>query len=171
MSLISDSIRILGTSGIIASGTLVTLRPAGSGDLAGEDNGDAINLGSLHDDTTDTLELSDAELDLITAGTLQIGDVNSGTITVSGDGNDVVLISGIAKVEFGTSTASDTESSGGNLPRLLVKGTLATSQTIDVSIIGGSATAGTDYTAIVVAMFTILGDSLGHQRYGDGHGQ
>ncbi len=77
---------------------------------------------------------------------LTVNGVNKRITYIGGDGNDVVLISAKAKVEFSTSTASDTESSGGNLPKLLVKGTLVTSQTIDVTIIGGSATAGTDFT-------------------------
>ncbi len=43
----------------------------------------AIDLGSTTDAAANTLELSDAELDLVTAGTLQIGNANSGMITVS----------------------------------------------------------------------------------------
>ncbi|MCX6854659.1 MAG: fibronectin type III domain-containing protein [Verrucomicrobia bacterium] len=43
----------------------------------------AVNLGSAVDTTASTLELSTAELDNVTAGTLAIGDAASGAITVS----------------------------------------------------------------------------------------
>ena len=46
-------------------------------------NGVAINLGSTVDNTASTLELSDAELDRVTGGTLNLGNANSGAITVS----------------------------------------------------------------------------------------
>jgi hypothetical protein len=47
--------------------------------------GDAIDLGSAVDTTANTLELSDAELDNITASTLRIGDGAAGAITLSAD--------------------------------------------------------------------------------------
>lgn len=46
-------------------------------------NGREINLGSPVDSTANTVELSDAELDRITAGTINVGDANSGTLNVS----------------------------------------------------------------------------------------
>src|SRR5207247_8423093 len=45
------------------------------------ENGTAIDLGGS--DSAGTLGLSDAELDQITAGTLQIGDANSGDVTIT----------------------------------------------------------------------------------------
>ena len=45
--------------------------------------GQFINVGSTVDTTPNTLELSDGELDMITAGTLKIGDAQSGPITIS----------------------------------------------------------------------------------------
>ena len=44
-------------------------------------NGQALNLGGA--DSATQLGLTDAELDLITAGTLNLGESNSGAITVS----------------------------------------------------------------------------------------
>ena len=46
-------------------------------------NGVAINLGSTTDAAASTLELSDAELDRITAGTLRIGTSSSGEISIT----------------------------------------------------------------------------------------
>lgn len=48
-------------------------------------NGGAIDLGSLTDATANTLELSNAELQSITAASLTIGDGTAGAITVSAD--------------------------------------------------------------------------------------
>lgn len=47
------------------------------------DAGDAVNLGAIGDAAVNTLELSDAELDFITSGLLQIGNAQSGDITFS----------------------------------------------------------------------------------------
>lgn len=69
----ADKIDLAGT--ITATGQSVTLRNASSAE--------AINLGSATDSAANTLELSDAELDRVAASTIQIGDSNSGTMTVS----------------------------------------------------------------------------------------
>ncbi len=67
-----------------------------------------------------------------------------------GAGNfiDNVSITGLtAAVEFSTSAASGPESvATANLPLLLVNGPVATDQTIELEIVGGSATRGSDYT-------------------------
>jgi hypothetical protein len=49
------------------------------------DAGDSIDIGSMSDTEANTLQLSDHELDQITAGTIVIGDANTGTISVTGD--------------------------------------------------------------------------------------
>ena len=73
-TVIGNSMNFDGTAVISAqSGSSVTLRQT--------TNGTAINLGGA--DASGTLGLTDAELDQITAGTVQIGDGNSGAITVS----------------------------------------------------------------------------------------
>ena len=74
----ADTIAINTTNGTINAGAnSVSLRQKTAGHL--------INLGSSVDSTANTLELSDAELDRITAGTLNIGNATSGPITVSAD--------------------------------------------------------------------------------------
>lgn len=47
------------------------------------DAGDAIELGTTTDTAPDTLQLSDGELDQITASKIVIGDLNSGTVTIT----------------------------------------------------------------------------------------
>ncbi|MFL5327467.1 MAG: beta strand repeat-containing protein [Gemmataceae bacterium] len=64
----------INSSSTITTANLVTVRQ--------RTNGIAIDLGGS-DIFVTTLGLSDPELDCITAGTLQIGDINSGTVTLS----------------------------------------------------------------------------------------
>ncbi|MBK6589387.1 MAG: Ig-like domain repeat protein [Acidobacteria bacterium] len=89
----------LGT--ITAPGRPVSLRQ--------KTNDVAINLGSAIDTTPSTLELSDAELDRITAGTLNIGNSSSGTITTSAD------ITRPAATNVNLVTAGDVLISGGQI--------------------------------------------------------
>ncbi|MFN7840478.1 MAG: Calx-beta domain-containing protein, partial [Pirellula sp.] len=73
----TDSVTII-AGGFINSGTgTTTIRPRTAGTLINLGGADVLSGSPL------TLGLTDAELDQITAGTLQIGDGNSGTITVS----------------------------------------------------------------------------------------
>jgi len=69
----ADKMDLGGT--ITATGRTVNLRP--------NEAGEAIDLGSTTDGASDTLELSDAELDTIAAGTLAIGTPSAGSIGVS----------------------------------------------------------------------------------------
>ncbi len=72
----ADTINLAATAtAISAAGKSVTFRQ--------KTNGRAIHLGSTVDTTANTLELSAAELALVTAGTFNFGDTNSGTLTVN----------------------------------------------------------------------------------------
>jgi hypothetical protein len=71
VTLTADDVALNGTSTIVSGGT-VTLAP--------QTAARQINLGT---ETAGQLSLTDAELDRITAATIQIGDTNSGAITVS----------------------------------------------------------------------------------------
>jgi hypothetical protein len=77
----------------------------------------AVDLGSIVDSTANTLELSDAELDRVTAaGTLNIGDANSGAINVSANitraaATNLSLTSG-ADINIATGSLT---SAGGNV--------------------------------------------------------
>ncbi|MSR57620.1 MAG: matrixin family metalloprotease [Planctomycetaceae bacterium] len=91
-TLIGNSMHFDNTATISASGnSSVTLRQFT--DIV------PIDLGTTTDTTGGPLGLSDAELDRVTAGTINIGDTNSGTITVSADiahppGADVQIVGG-----------------------------------------------------------------------------
>ncbi len=74
ITLVADSIAIDSTVSITAgTANAVTIRP--------KTNGALIHLGGT--DSAGTLGLTDTELDRFTAGTLNIGDPNSGAVTVS----------------------------------------------------------------------------------------
>ena len=75
ITLRADSIR-LDSRAVVSSGTaFLTIAP--------RTPGTAIDLGSTGGPTAGTLELSDAELSRITAGTLHVGDSGSGAVFVS----------------------------------------------------------------------------------------
>ena len=52
----------------------------------------------------------------------------------------------MALVELSTASGSDLEAVGGNLPKILVRGTVFSPQTINVAITGGTAALGSDFT-------------------------
>ncbi|MCB1716074.1 MAG: tandem-95 repeat protein, partial [Candidatus Competibacteraceae bacterium] len=69
------------------------------------------------------------------------GDVASAAVTVS--------VTPQVGIEFAAASNGDLEASGGDIPQLLVSGTLLSAETIEVQVTGGSATAGTDYNHTV----------------------
>ncbi len=96
VTLVADSMSLTST---------VSANSAGFVTLQQKTNGTAINLGSAVDTTTNTLELSDTELDFVSAGTVQIGNASSGATTVSAaitHGNHLSLTTG-AGVTFNQS--------------------------------------------------------------------
>ncbi|TVS20446.1 MAG: hypothetical protein EA424_03935, partial [Planctomycetaceae bacterium] len=108
LEIIGDRILIHESNATIDAGSnTATLRPLS--------NNQSIDLGGA--DSPAQLGLTDGELDRITAGTLQIGDSNSGTITVSqsitrGSATDLHLTTG-ANIAFSGSGSLD--SSGGDV--------------------------------------------------------
>src|SRR5205814_3239934 len=76
LTVVGNSMNYLGLTSLSGSATgSVTLRPF--------TNGTGIDLGQATDTVGGPLALTDAELDLVTAGTINIGDANSGPITIS----------------------------------------------------------------------------------------
>jgi autotransporter-associated beta strand protein len=73
VNITADKMDLLGT--ITATGQPVTLKP--------NEAAEAINLGSTTDAAADTLELSDAELDRVTAGVIRIGSNAAGAISLT----------------------------------------------------------------------------------------
>ena len=117
VTLAADSIKLQTGATFAAGSNVVTLRPATTSDIASDDNGDTIDIGSTSDNSgaSNNLELSDAELDLITAGTIAVGDTSSGTITISADltqpGKNLTLttgagVTGSANIINGSATAT-----------------------------------------------------------------
>ncbi len=78
INIIADSIKI-------GSNTTLRAGNAGSSSLTilPQTNGVAFNIGSTTDNAASTIELSDAELDRINASTINLGNANTGAITVS----------------------------------------------------------------------------------------
>lgn len=70
---VADKMDLQGT--ITVPGKIVTLKPW--------DDNEAIDLGSTTDFAAETLELSDIELDHITAGTLRVGSWDAGSVLIT----------------------------------------------------------------------------------------
>ena len=77
------TLTLIGNSMKFASSATISAKSDSSVTIRQRSNGVAINLGATTDPSGGPLNLTDAELDLVTAGTLQIGDANSGAITFS----------------------------------------------------------------------------------------
>ncbi len=129
ITLIADRMRFVGSASITTAGD-VTVRQRTAGT--------AINLGGA--DASGTLGLTDAELDRITTGTLNIGDANTGDITVSADitrsASTVINLTCGGEVNL---NASALNSAGGNINIDAVNGTNPSAIGTDV-ITGVSST-------------------------------
>ncbi len=81
----SGTITLTANSMKVGTGANTSVSAGATGTVTAKQltTGVAINLGSTLDTTASTLELSDAELNKITAGTIVIGDANSGLVTIS----------------------------------------------------------------------------------------
>ncbi|MDX1967825.1 MAG: hypothetical protein SFV23_11685 [Planctomycetaceae bacterium] len=101
VTLIANSMSFDGSSNIGAGTGAVMLLQLTSGV--------AIDLGAAADTVGGPLAFSDAELDRITAGELQIGDANSGAITVSSD----ITLTNNAPVLCLTTDSTVTATAGG----------------------------------------------------------
>ncbi|MDY6983629.1 MAG: hypothetical protein SV422_11120, partial [Pseudomonadota bacterium] len=139
IELSADSLRIVDTVGAIAAGTnTVTLKPKTAGTL--------IDLGGA--DSATTLGLSDAELDRITAGTLVVGDNQSGNLTVS------TAISRAAATDISLR-------SGGTLTFNAEVGAAGGSVTVSAQATsGGTATVTTPTSAGITTSGASLGGNL-----------
>ncbi|WP_166825837.1 choice-of-anchor M domain-containing protein [Thalassoroseus pseudoceratinae] len=75
-----------------------------------------------------------------------IGTLADGDVVASEDVTYFFNVGTATNVEFSTATASDSEDSGSNLPMLLVNGTLTVAESVEVTVTGGTAANGTDFT-------------------------
>jgi autotransporter-associated beta strand protein len=128
--------RMIINAPVSVGGNDLTLHPE-----TNADSGDAIDLGSTTDTAADTLELSDAELDQITAGRLIIGAATAGSVVFSAAiamaGTDTVdVTTGGTINDMGNSTVfTDT-----NLALSAAAG-IGTTSTLNVSVANLAATA------------------------------
>ncbi len=83
-----------------------------------------------------------------TTGTTETALSATGTVSIALPGTTFfTLAKTVTSIEFEAAAANDLEADGGNLPRLLIDGTLNEDTNIDVVLnAAGTATAGTDYT-------------------------
>jgi CSLREA domain-containing protein len=135
-----------------------------------------INLGSTVDTTASTVELSNAELGRVTSGTLNIGDNNSGAITVSADitraastnmsltsGGDIVISGGQVNTGGGTLLLDCGNSPAAVKPTK--SGTDVTASTLsfgsDLAIVINGTTVDTQYNQLkVVGIVDVTGVTL-----------
>ncbi|WP_425614617.1 cohesin domain-containing protein [Anatilimnocola sp. NA78] len=129
VQLTADSMNLASAAEVTATAGTVTLQPKTAGF--------GIDLGAA--DSLTTLGLTDAELDLVTAGTLVLGSSTSGALTISGSINRVAattlnLNSGAA-ISFTTGTLN---SAGGNV--VLNPATSISFATSGVDVVTGAGT-------------------------------
>ncbi|MBL7796806.1 MAG: DUF1573 domain-containing protein, partial [Saprospiraceae bacterium] len=158
ITLIANSMNIVGSGASTNGSSSITLRPY--------DDGTPIDLGSGANSIGGPLGLSDTELDLVTGGTLVIGDANSGAITVSADitraaatnmelhsAGDITFSTGGINTGGGTLLLNPGASPAAVNPAF--SGTDVTASTLsfgsDLSIFINGLVANTDYTQLKVA--------------------
>ena len=136
----NGSITLIGNSVVIVDNLSSVNAGAATVNIHQRSNGVAINLGSTTDASSGPLALSDAELDQITAGTINIGDANTDGITIS---NAITLTTA---TNLSLTTKDDTNITFGTSGSLDANGVNVTLTTGGMgAIVSGGAT--TDITA------------------------
>ena len=107
-------------------------------------------VGTLDNDSSATLTIQ-ATVNAGTAGSTITNTVTNVSLdqvdsNVSLDDPSESVIVGVFQIEFDSAANSDTEATGGNIPQLLINGTSTSVRTIDVTISGGTATEGDDFS-------------------------
>jgi hypothetical protein len=176
ITLIGDSME-LGNSG-----TTVTDNGNGGVTIRQQTAAVAIDLGSAVDTTAGTLELSDTELDRVSATTLNIGDANTGAVTVSAPithGNSVNMENGSANsiafnntftLSAGKNLSVDSGSGGITINTTAIDTSATGSQTYQDPV---SLTAGPTLTASTVTFESTVDGAqaltiTGNAVFGDG---
>lgn len=142
-------ISFTGNSMDLATGSTIATQAAGTVTLRQRSNGVAINLGTAGDPNAGPLNLSDAELDRITTGTMHIGDASSGNLTVTANitrpaATAMNLRSGAAIV-FGNGSLN---AAGGNVS--LDVGTIISPPNVGADLAAGNVTFGSGDTLAIV---------------------
>ena len=141
-----------------SGGTLTVLNASlnfsgnGSGTLALEADGPKITVLVLASGESLTLTF-DVTANSGTGTITNTATVSGGTPNDNNSANNtavatttVNVVPVTAIVEFSTATTGGRENSGENLPVLLINGTLSQDETVVVTLVGGTATHGTDFT-------------------------
>ncbi len=134
----------------IQSGAAVNTNAASTVTLRPYTNGVNIDLGAATNPLGGPLSLADAELDRITAGTLQIGNANSGAVTAS----TAISRTAITAMNLTSSgavnlNASSLNLNGGNLSINAVGGINPTAAGTDVTVGTASFTSGNDLNIVI----------------------
>jgi CSLREA domain-containing protein len=185
----TGTIQTTGTGSIFVNADRIIINPtanatidaaANAVTLRQETEGTLINLGSTSDAAANTLELSDGELDRVNAGTLNVGDANSGAITVSaGITRPVPTVVNLTSGDAININASSLDSGGGNVTltpgssaavnpaasgtdvSMSTTGTLAFTSGADLAIALNGTTPDTQYTQLnVVGKVNLTGADL-----------
>jgi hypothetical protein len=179
----AGTLQTTGNGNVLVNADAIVIRPTAAANInAGthavtlrqKTSGTAVNLGSTLDSTPNTLELSDAELDRITAGTINVGDADSGAINVSAN------ITRAASTNLNLTSAANIDINGGSLgsaggnvalnpgtntfPSIAgvdvnagATGTLTLASAKDLKVVIDNTTPDTGYTQLNVAGHVNLG--------------
>ena len=149
----------ISSSGVSMVGSFISLRP--------QSNGTPINFGSTVDNTPATLELSNAEIGVVTCGTLILGDVNSGAITVSAPitptGFSTLALRKNTTFMAASSFAASVGPTGASYKRITVNGsaTIANGASFSVASTGGYVWNGSDSFTFLSSSSPITGTFSG----------
>ncbi|MDB5385367.1 MAG: Extracellular serine protease precursor, partial [Planctomycetaceae bacterium] len=143
----SDKMNLAGT--ISAAGQTVTLQTGNAGAST-----DAINLGSATDSAGNTLELSDAELDGISANKLVIGTGTAGTITISSN-IDLTDTPTIPTLRLNTNSNVDGTAGGISVGSLAVSATGSINLSNATNNVTKVAASGTAFTLVETNGFDV----------------
>ena len=145
----TGTLQTTGNGNVFVNADTINIRPTAAAainvgthavTLRQKTNGTAVNLGSVVDSTPNTVELSNAELARVTAGTINVGDAGSGAITVSANitraaATNLNVTSG-ADINITTGSLA---SAGGNVALNPGANTFASNSGVDVNA-GASGT-------------------------------
>ncbi|MFM9960443.1 MAG: beta-propeller fold lactonase family protein, partial [Planctomycetaceae bacterium] len=146
VTLAADNIKLDTNTTIAAGSNVVTLRPATTTDIATDDNGDTIVIGNASggdvSGSSNQLDVSDDELNLITAGRIVIGNASAGAVTLAGgiaaaNSTTIEVITGSTINDAGVITFTETNVA------LNAAGGIGTTSSLDIQVTNLALTAAT----------------------------
>ncbi len=146
VTLAADNIVLTTGTTIAAGSNVVTLRPATTTDIATDDNGDTIVIGNASggdvSGSSNQLDVSDDELNLITAGRIVIGNASAGAVALAGgiaaaNSTTIEVITGSTINDAGVITFTETNVA------LNAAGGIGTTSSLDIQVTNLALTAAT----------------------------